>query len=134
MTGNKTNIVSSSSMTDFVILKSFNVTTNPPKISIIKKIIWQPRLELWVKYNTNGASNNNTSSCGGIFRNHNVVFLCGFAENTGLKYAFMAELCGAMRAIKIANSRNWQNLWLESDSKLVLMVFNSAAFGTLGIR
>jgi ribonuclease HI len=39
----------------------------------------------------------------------------------------MAELCGAMTAIEIANSRNWQNLWLKSDSKLVVMTFNLVA-------
>ncbi|KAK2357856.1 hypothetical protein QL285_095089 [Trifolium repens] len=39
MAGNKTNSVSSSSIADFLILKSFNVTINPPKPSIIKEII-----------------------------------------------------------------------------------------------
>ncbi|PNX89856.1 70 kDa peptidyl-prolyl isomerase, partial [Trifolium pratense] len=39
--------------------------------------------------------------------------------------AFMAELCGAMRAIEIAYCRNWKNLWLESDSTLVVMAFKS---------
>jgi hypothetical protein len=68
-------------MADFVILKSFNVTMNPPKTSIIKEIVWQSPLELWVNVicNTYEASKNNTSSYGGIFRNHNADFLCGFA-------------------------------------------------------
>jgi hypothetical protein len=31
-----------------------------------------------------------------------------FAENLSLISAFMAELCGAMRAIEIAAHNNWQ--------------------------
>jgi hypothetical protein len=46
-------------------------------------------------------------SCGGIFRNCNVDFLCAFAENLSLSLAFMDELCGAMRAIEIAAHNNW---------------------------
>jgi hypothetical protein len=67
----------------------------------IKEIIWQPPLELWVKCNINGASNNITISCGDIFRKHNAKLLCGFVENTSLKSAFMAELSSAMRVIEI---------------------------------
>ncbi|CAJ2644469.1 unnamed protein product [Trifolium pratense] len=38
----------------------------------------------------------------------------------------MAEICGAMRAIELANCRNWKNRWLESDSTIVVMTFNSS--------
>jgi hypothetical protein len=30
-----------------------------------------------------------------------------------------------MRAIELANYRNWKNLWLESDSSLVVLAFKS---------
>lgn len=43
-----------------------------------------------------------------------------FAENTGHENAFFAELSGAMRAIELVKQRDWQSLWLESDSKLVV--------------
>jgi hypothetical protein len=33
-------------------------------------------MNLWIKCNTYGASNNTTSSCGGTFRNSNAEFLC----------------------------------------------------------
>jgi hypothetical protein len=49
-------------------------------------------MNLWIKCNTYGASNNTTSSCGGIYRNSNAEFLCGFNENTGMISAYMAEL------------------------------------------
>ncbi|MCH91676.1 glycerol-3-phosphate dehydrogenase [Trifolium medium] len=126
LAGNKSNCVASSSITDFLILKRLNVTIHPPKAPIIKEIWWQPPMDHWVKCNTDGASNKTTSSCGGVFKNHNTEFLRGFAENTGLMSAFKAELCGAMRAIEIAHSKNWMNLWLESDSILVVKAFSSS--------
>ncbi|MCI24036.1 ribonuclease H protein [Trifolium medium] len=39
----------------------------------------------------------------------------------------MAELCGAMRAIELAHNRNQTNLWLESDSTLVVQAFSNAS-------
>ncbi|GAU35456.1 hypothetical protein TSUD_364120 [Trifolium subterraneum] len=125
--GNYSSGVSSASVREFVILKSFNVSSHPPKPLILKEVIWQPPIPQWVKCNTDGASNTSTSSCGGIFRNHNADFLCAFAENTGLKSAFKAELCGVMRAIEIAAGKTWRNLWLETDSTLVVMAFKSSA-------
>ncbi|GAU49757.1 hypothetical protein TSUD_301830 [Trifolium subterraneum] len=91
------------SVLDFNILKKFNVTIHPPKAPDIKEVIWHPPIGLWLKCNTDGASNNLTASCG----------------------AYIAELCGAMRAIEIAASHNWLNLWLETDSLLVVRAFNS---------
>ncbi|CAJ2628490.1 unnamed protein product [Trifolium pratense] len=126
LAGNISSCVSSSSMRDFMILKCFNVKLHPPNPLVIKEVIWQPPLEHWVKCNTDGPFNNHKSSCGDIFRNHKAESLCCFAENIGLKSAFMAELCGAMTAIEIANSRNWNNLWLETDSTLVVMAFKSS--------
>jgi hypothetical protein len=66
-----------------------------------------------VKCNTDGTSNNLTSFCGGIFRNSNSEFICGFADYIGHGSALIAELCGAMKAIEITASHNWLNLWLE---------------------
>ncbi|MCH89427.1 glycerol-3-phosphate dehydrogenase [Trifolium medium] len=127
LTGNNSSGVCSASIREFVILKSLNVSLHPPKPLIMKEIIWQPPIPQWVKCNTDGASNTSTSSCGGLFRNHNAYFLCAFAENTGLKSAYKAKLCGVMRAIEITAGRNWSNLLLETDSTLVVMGFKSSA-------
>ncbi|GAU10474.1 hypothetical protein TSUD_423530 [Trifolium subterraneum] len=32
-----------------------------------------------------------------------------------------------MRAIELAHNRNWTNLWLESDSSLVVQAFSAAS-------
>jgi ribonuclease HI len=112
-------------MSDFVILKKFNITLHPPKAPSIKEVFWNPPLLHWTKCNTNGSANTTTSACGGIFRNSNADFALCFAENTGNGNAFHAELSGAMRAIEIAASRNWLHLWLELDSALIVNTFKS---------
>jgi hypothetical protein len=105
------------SISYFSILKKYNVIIHPPKAPGIKEVIWHSPISLWVKCNTDETSNN-TSSCGGVFRNSNSEFICGFDDNIGHKSAFIAEICGVMRAIEIAASHNWPNLWLETDSSL----------------
>jgi ribonuclease HI len=39
--------------------------------------------------------------------------------------AFQAELHGLMNAIKIASKKSWSRLWLEIDSKLVILAFKT---------
>jgi ribonuclease HI len=93
----------------------------PPKAPIIKEVIRSPPINDWIKCNTDSSSTLNTSACGGIFRNSNSVFLACFAENLGGGIAFVAELSAAMRAIEIAHHRGWNNLWIETDSSLVVL-------------
>jgi hypothetical protein len=74
LAGNNPRRALSSSIRDFMILKSLNITIHPPLPSVIKEVIWHPPLEHWVKCNTDGAANNLTSFCAGIFKNHNAEF------------------------------------------------------------
>jgi ribonuclease HI len=64
------------------------------------------------------------ASCGGIFRNHAAEFVYGFTEPLGASNAFVAELCGFMRAIEIAYQKQWNHLWIETDSLSVVSAFN----------
>jgi hypothetical protein len=64
MAGNRSKCCAYSSISDFSNLKKFNVTIHPPKAPDIKEVIWHPPISLWVKCNTDGDSNNLTSSCG----------------------------------------------------------------------
>ncbi|XP_045791752.1 uncharacterized protein LOC123886479 [Trifolium pratense] len=139
LVGNKTSMCSNSSLIDFKILKHFNINIHPPKAISIhppnsKEVIWLPPLIDWVKCNTDGASTQISSACGGIFRNHLAEFICCFAENTGINTAYFAELCGVMRAIEIATDNGWINVWLETDSTLVVLAFKSASLVPWKIR
>jgi hypothetical protein len=118
--GSRTRKVFNSSMRDFTILKKFNIDIHPPKTPTVKEV-------LWLKCNTDGASTTDTTTYGGIFRNHLAYFRGGFAENISKNSAFFAEILGAIRAIEISYQNHWFNLWLETDSELVVKAFNNHA-------
>jgi ribonuclease HI len=119
--------LASRSIRDFSIIKYFNINIHPPKAPQIKEVIWCPPSLGWIKCNTDGVASSVTSSCGGIFRNFLADMVCCFAQNTGQGFAFHAELCGAMSAIEIAHSFHWRQLWIETDSSLVVKAFKNDA-------
>jgi len=112
-------------MHDLTILKKFNVTLHPPNAPKIIEVIWSPPIFNWIKCNTDGYAANTTSVCGGIFRDKHAKFLLCFAENTKQGSAYHAELLGAMRANELASLYNWNCLWLECDSTLVVNAFKN---------
>jgi len=126
LTGNYTKLTASSSMRDFEIIKKFNININPPKAHTIKEIIWHPPILNWIICNTDGAFISSASSCGGIFRTSNVELLYCFAENLLVCSAFFAELNGVMRAIEIVILNHWFNLWIETNSAIIILVFKSS--------
>jgi ribonuclease HI len=125
MSGNKTKQIFRNSMTDFSILKKFNISIHPPRAPSIVEIIWHPPCLNWLKCNTDGAANSTVSACGGVFRNHNADFVAGFAEFLGNTSSLIAELSGVMRAIELAKANNWQNVWIESDSSFVVLAYKN---------
>jgi ribonuclease HI len=128
LSGNNSKNASSNSIRDFIILKHFNVTTHHPRTPVIKEILWQPPLINWVKYNIDGASKGNPGlvGCGGAFRNHDADLLYCFAEPLGIASSFQAELCAAMSTIEVAYKMNWKNIWIETDSTLVVLAFQNS--------
>jgi ribonuclease HI len=63
-----------------------------------------------------------------VFRNHAAELIYCFVEPLGETSSFQAELCAAMRAIEVAHNMNLTNLWLESDSELVVHAFKNTNF------
>jgi len=114
-------------MSDFVILKKFKINICPPKAPVIKEVLWCPPPPHWIKGNTDGASTSTSSTCGVIFRNSDANIMLCLAENLGSVPALYAELMGAMRAIETAFDKGWHNLWLESDSSLVVLAFKNVS-------
>lgn len=92
--GNNSLISANSSITNFSILKFFEVRINPPKPRITKEVLRSPPILDCVKCNTNGASigNPGDATYGGIFRNANVEFLGAFSINLGVTSALSSEL------------------------------------------
>jgi ribonuclease HI len=127
LSGNNTCKHSSNSTRDFSFLKMFRITIHHPKPPSLKEVYWQPPLLNWYKCNIDGASCGNlgNASCAGIFRNHNVELIYGFAEPLGITSTYVAELCEAVRAIEIVFQRNWSHLWMEIDSSFVVAAFKN---------
>ncbi|GAU26607.1 hypothetical protein TSUD_102140 [Trifolium subterraneum] len=98
ISGNATNLYTSSAMSDFCVLKAF-------------------------KCNTDGATLGcpGQAASAGVFRDNNAIFLGGFTINLGINTTFHAELIGVMYAIEIAFEKGWWNLWVETDSMLVTL-------------
>ena len=67
------------------------------------------------------------SSCAGIFRKHEADLFCCFIENIGVGLAYHAKIYRVLRAIEIVAANNWNNLWLETDSTLVVLAFKSSS-------
>ena len=90
-------------------------------------MIWCPLLARWLKVNTDGALTKNLTKAvyGVIFRDSNNVCHCCFAQNLNTESTFIGEISRAMKAIEIAIEKNWNNLWLETDSQLVLLAFRA---------
>jgi ribonuclease HI len=127
LSSNNTTKLSSNSIRDFTFLKIFRVNIHHPKAPVLKEVCWQPPVGNWIKCNIDGASNGNPglSSCGGIFRDNEANFIYAFAEPLGTSTSYVAELCGAMRALEIAFQKHWQHLWIETDSMLVVEAFKN---------
>ncbi|XP_058776007.1 uncharacterized protein LOC131650311 [Vicia villosa] len=117
---------SSNSVLDFQFLKSFNIKVNFSKAFIVKEFLWHPLILNWLKCNTDGAATvvPQRTACGGIFRDHTGKHHGSFSKFLGSGNAYWAELSGAILAIEIARQKNWTNLWLETDSKLVVLAFS----------
>jgi ribonuclease HI len=126
LSGNKTSKSSNNAIRDFSFLKRFRISIHPPCSSRLREVLWLPPMMNWIKCNIDGASSGNpgNASCGGVFRNNDAEFVYGFSEPLGITNAFVAELCGVMRAIEIAFQNHWHHLWIESDSLSVVSVFN----------
>jgi len=72
-----------------------------------------------------GAAASGATSCGGIFRNCKGQFLGCFAEGLNGGKTLVAELCGIMRTLELAQQRNYRYLWLETDSMISVLAFKN---------
>lgn len=54
-----------------------------------------------------------------------VVCVRFFAKNLGYGSSLIDELSGRMQEFEIASRNNWRNLWIETDSMLVVLALES---------
>ncbi|MCI16570.1 ribonuclease H protein, partial [Trifolium medium] len=53
----------------------------------------------------------------GVFRNIKCELIGCFAQNLGMANALYAEIMGVILAIECASERNWNQLWIECESR-----------------
>lgn len=114
-------------ITEFAFLKSFCISGHVGSAPSIREVVWSPPPCFWVKCNSDGTARGSPglAACGGIFRDYRAATLGCFVASLGVTHSFNAELIGAMLAIDHALTHSWQNLWLETDSQLVVSAFKS---------
>jgi len=114
-------------MIEFRILKALKINIHHPRARTIKEVIWHPPISNWLKVNTDGAVAKNTSKAayGGIFRSLEGFTRGCFAQNLSTDSTFIIELFGAILAIEIVHNKNWTNIWLKTDSMLILLAFKN---------
>ncbi|XP_019432512.1 PREDICTED: uncharacterized protein LOC109339512 [Lupinus angustifolius] len=107
-------------------LKFFNIPLKLSKAPNYIEVLWKPPHWNWIKVNTDGAAHGHPGPAGGggIFRDSKAGFIYAFANFLNVQHAIYAELHSAMHAVDIAFRKDWLNLWLESDSMLVLDIFS----------
>ncbi|KAL4313838.1 hypothetical protein AHAS_Ahas15G0025100 [Arachis hypogaea] len=83
------------------------------------EVAWKPPVEGWIKFNSDGVSNEKGSGCGGLARDHWGRWVAGFMANLGTCSAFQAELWGVCYALKTAWDLEFKRVELEVDARAV---------------
>lgn len=119
---------SSTATLDLQISALFELSSRTPRQvpSFPSEVCWFAPCIGCRKVNIDGSAIG-SSSCGAIgvvFRDCAVNFLGGFVQIIGHASAFFAELCATMFAIEKVAELNWTDIWIETDSKMVVKAFN----------
>ncbi|KAJ3679423.1 hypothetical protein LUZ60_017434 [Juncus effusus] len=117
---------------NFVISKAFCIT-RASICTASRNWHRNPNVPKWkkpekgiIKLNFDGASKTNTkkASIGGVYRNHEGVFLLGYSEHIGKATSSVAELVAAKRGLEIAVKNGFLDVWIEGDAKFVVDMLN----------
>ncbi|KAG7536806.1 Ribonuclease H domain [Arabidopsis suecica] len=93
------------------------------RVERVERLIsWSPPRGEWFKLNTDGASRGNPglATAGGVVRDGEGNWCCGFGLNIGICSAPLAELWGVYYGLYIAWERGITRLELEVDSEIVV--------------
>ncbi|XP_050876223.1 uncharacterized protein LOC127079916 [Lathyrus oleraceus] len=123
-------------MENLCILKKFNISIHPPKVRKTINVLWQPPNRGWIKCNIDNFDIGVPSfcSCGGIFRNDAANLMGSFVNFLGDGNVLLAELSVAMTAMEIARERKWNNLWIGSNSAIMVKAFTNFSLFSWKVR
>jgi ribonuclease HI len=118
-----------SAMADFRLSHLFGIPLKPARVKIVSDVKWYSPSTGWTKINFDGSSIGISAvgSIGFVIRDALANFLGAFAQNIGYATALESEFSACLKAIEKAQELHVQQLWLETDSLLVVKAF------TLGV-
>ncbi|XP_057808539.1 uncharacterized protein LOC131023020 [Salvia miltiorrhiza] len=107
---------------DYMVLRNIGIKGRAAPPPTFISVSWWPPTAPWMKVNTDGSALGapGALSYGGVFRDHWGWVRGCFHYKHSMGYAFEAELLAVITAFRIARARNWNNLWIESDSTYVV--------------
>ncbi|KAI5410800.1 hypothetical protein KIW84_056074 [Lathyrus oleraceus] len=117
-----------SSIRDFVLLKFFKVHLHPSYPKMVLEVLLSPLQHGWIKVNIYGAYGGMPLLvvCGGIFWNEFGDHLDNFGCNLEPVNALYVELMRRILIMEATINKKWTNMWLESDSSLVILAYRNS--------
>ena len=81
------------------------------------QVAWEKPQIGWTKLNFDGSCkcSSGRASIGGVIRDHNAVFLLGYAESIGHTTSTIAEMAALRRGLELILENGWSQVWLEGD-------------------
>ncbi|KAF7804601.1 putative ribonuclease H protein At1g65750 family [Senna tora] len=82
------------------------------------RIAWVPPPDGWIKVNVDGSvdpGSFGSSACGGVLRDRDGNFLCGFSRNVGSCSITFTELWGVLSGLQVAWNRGFKKVIIETD-------------------
>ncbi|XP_058772144.1 uncharacterized protein LOC131645973 [Vicia villosa] len=127
--GNSSKRASNGSITNFTLLKQFDISIHPSSNARTLEVIWSPPLMGRIKCNVDGASTGSSSNvaCGGIFRDHHATHIMSFSSYLHGETPESGELIAVIQALELAKGKNFDKLWIETDCSFVVHACNNHA-------
>ena len=120
-----------SSQEDLLVLHNLGVKGRSSIGPAITERHWNLPLQGWTEVNIDGAARgaSGQASCGGVFRNCRGFIKGCFSFYLRNKYAFEAEIMSFIMALEFAHKFGWSNLWVETISIYVVLLFKKQSMG-----
>ena len=103
------------------------LSSKTKQLKNVVSVGWEKPLRGWVKLNTDRSAMKNPERVGGggLFRNHDGVWLKGFARGLGFTNSILAELWALRDGLRLAKELGFQRLIIELDALSVVILMNN---------
>ena len=103
------------------------LVTKTKQLKTIVPVGWEKPPRGWVKFNTDGSAMRNPERAGGggLIKDHDGVWLKGFARGIGYTNSILAELWALRDGLLLAKEMRIQQLIIELDALSVVILMNN---------